>query len=153
MAERIRNNVRSDEKVGAFDGIYYPVPEIEKRRDERFDLRGEFTAEFRPEGGGAAHRALGRDLSLRGVRLESEVPVKVGSQIDLTILLPKVFPGLSSVPLKAEVVRCLKPRGEKHYKIGCEIIHLTRATEGSLFEYLWWSYSEKYGEVLAEKES
>ena len=149
MKPRTRSNAKTDENMSPMEGHHFP--EAEKRRDERFDLRGEFTVDFCITPHQASHTAYGRDLSLRGVRMDSAVPVNVGSQIDLRIMLPKEFPGHSAIPLKAEVVRCVRRNEQGRYRIGCEIIHLTRDTEARLFEYLWWSYSEKYSEVLADK--
>lgn len=110
-------------------------PEVDRRREERYNADDEFVVEFQS---GTPYLGSGRDISIHGVRFATTCKLKRSSLVVLNFRLPQEFPGTRHFAVKAKVARVYKPLGTERYRVGCSLQHDGENTKEILRQFVHW---------------
>lgn len=111
----------------------------ERRREKRLRTTQDYIIEFVNERFKEKKVAVGRDLSVEGVRFATPLKLKRGEFLDLTLHFSKAYQGSRSLRLKAGVVHLYRPSGSRRYRVGCHLVHENPKTKDHLREFLAWA--------------
>ena len=117
-------------------------PEGKDRRESpRVSAEDEFVVDFQTKDFGRRPGfGAGKDLSLTGVRFATFAPLKKGQTMEITLTFSKHFTGKTKIGLEAEVIRVYRPKGTRHFRIGCRFLHLEDYCKEVeiIRQFIWW---------------
>ena len=87
----------------------------EQRESERIEV--DYPVEFRVPGTEQVGTGRIRDLSMTGVRFETEIELQPG--VTLSIKIPPLHPGAPKLLTGASVIRCIRAAGYPAFAVGC----------------------------------
>lgn len=112
-------------------------PQINRRREERFEAEDEFVVKFNTSAKVSFH-GQSRDISVHGVRFATSCKLSRGRKIDLNFVFPNRFPGAREVRIPATAVRVYRPRGTERYRVACVLRHESEITKEVLRQFIHW---------------
>ena len=132
-----------------FLGIQIHLPKIfrrEKREAPRLRIFLTLYLDYKSEAPPVQGSSEARDISMSGLRFNSEKKLPKGTLVTLTLRFAGGSTTVNSLSARARVVRCFRPWGHKHYQIGCEFDRLEESTREEIEVFINWlkDRNEKY---------
>ncbi len=132
-----------------FLGIQINLPKIfrkEKREVPRLRIFQTLYLDYKSEKPPVQGSAEARDISMGGLRFNSDKRLPQGTHVLLTLRFAGGSTTVSSLTARARVVRCFRQWGHKHYQIGCEFERLEESSREEIEVFINWlkERNEKY---------
>ena len=132
-----------------FLGIQINLPKIfrrEKREAPRLHIFQTLYLDYKSEAPPVQGSAEARDISMGGLRFNSDKKLPKGTSVTLTLRFAGGSTTVNSLTTRARVVRCSRQWGHKHYQIGCEFERLEESAHEEIDVFIHWLKvrNEKY---------
>lgn len=130
-------------------GFRVNLPKIfqkEKRESPRLHILQTLYLDFKSQTPPVQASAEARDISMGGLRFNSQKKLPKGTSLELTLRFAAGSTAVNSLTTHAHVVRCSKQWSRKDYQIGCEFDRLEEATHEEIEVFIQWLKvrNEKY---------
>ena len=127
--------------------IRFPgFPRRERRNGTRARIFEALYLDYKSDNPPIKGTAEGGDISLGGVRFASDKKIPKGTRLELTLRFAAGSTTTESLKVFAQVVRCERPFGHKHYQVGCRFDVLDENPRNAIITFVLWlkERNEKY---------
>lgn len=112
-----------------------------RRAFKRILTQDEFMLEFKGPGRKLYDKGFGCDLSSRGARFTTLVPLKRGEKLPMQISLSPRYPGNHLLKIKAEILRATKKPKSYYYEVACRFEDSQQKSSQAITQFLDWHQS------------
>ena len=118
----------------------------ERRNEERARIFEALYLDYESDNPPVQGTTEGRDISLGGVRFASDKKIPKGTRVELTLRFAAGSTTTESLNVSAQVVRCERPFGHKHFQVGCRFDVLDENPRTAIVTFVLWlkEHNEKY---------
>ncbi len=122
-----------------FDQIlsFFGFSEQEKRAAQRLKIFEAVYLDWK-DSAGKEGKGEGKDISTSGIRFASDIEFPKGTILDLKLRFAPGSIQKEMLEVKAQVIRCYKPKGGRHYRVGCIFKNLDPEAQGVLKSLIGW---------------
>ena len=113
------------------------VSEQEKRAAQRLKVFEALYLDWK-DLTGKEGKGGGKDISTSGIRFASDMEFSRGTILDLRLRFAPGSIQKEMLEVKAQVIRCYKPKGGRHYRVGCIFQNLDEEARGVLKNLIEW---------------